>query len=98
MFRVTKKLTQFFFHDVLEDDRNRLAENLVVGQNGGKIDLIFFLDTHRFTSLVNPIHYVTDFQWDHAKYPIKLPLRSLSEIISKVCQMSKHICERTVVL
>ncbi|UJR13915.1 hypothetical protein I4U23_000921 [Adineta vaga] len=63
---VTKKLTQFFFHDVLEDDRNRLAENLVVGQNG-----------------VNPILYVTDFQWDHAKYPIKLPLRSLSEIISK---------------
>ena len=34
-FRVTKKLTQFFFHDVLEDDRNRLAENLVVGQNSG---------------------------------------------------------------
>ncbi len=34
-FRVTKKLVQFFFHDVLDDDRNRLAENLVVGPNSG---------------------------------------------------------------
>jgi hypothetical protein len=34
-FRVTKKLTQFFFHDVLDDDRNRLTENLVVGPNSG---------------------------------------------------------------
>jgi len=29
-------LTQFFFNDVLEGDRNRLAENLVVGANGGE--------------------------------------------------------------
>ncbi|CAF2634073.1 unnamed protein product [Rotaria sp. Silwood2] len=63
---VTKKLTQFFFHDVLEDDRNRLAENLVVGQNA-----------------VDPIRYVTEFQWDHAKYPTKQSLKNLSEIISK---------------
>lgn len=35
IFRVTKKLTQFFFNDVLDGDRNRLAENLVVGANGG---------------------------------------------------------------
>ncbi|CAF1074777.1 unnamed protein product [Rotaria sordida] len=63
---VTKKLTQFFFHDVLEDDRNRLAENLVVGQNG-----------------VDPIRYVTEFQWDHAKYPTKQSLKNLSEIIAK---------------
>ncbi|CAM4746210.1 unnamed protein product [Rotaria magnacalcarata] len=63
---VTKKLTQFFFHDVLDNDRNRLAENLVVGLNG-----------------VDPMRYVTDFQWDHAKYPTKQSLRNLSEIISK---------------
>ncbi|CAF4494223.1 unnamed protein product [Rotaria socialis] len=31
---VAKKLTQFFFHDILDDDRNRLAENLVLGPNG----------------------------------------------------------------
>ena len=34
-FRVTKKLIQYFFHDVLDDDRNRLAENLSVGPQGG---------------------------------------------------------------
>jgi hypothetical protein len=39
---VTKKLTQFFFHDVLEGDRNRLAENLVVGPNGGNAFLFIF--------------------------------------------------------
>lgn len=33
VFRVTKKLTQFFFSDILDGDRNRLAENLVVGAN-----------------------------------------------------------------
>ncbi|CAF0927562.1 unnamed protein product [Adineta steineri] len=63
---ITKKLTQFFFHDVLDDDRNRLAENLAVGPNG-----------------VDPRRYVTEFQWDHAKYPIKQSLRNLSEIIAK---------------
>ncbi|CAF1076023.1 unnamed protein product [Adineta steineri] len=30
---ITKKLTQFFFHDILDDDRNRLTENLVIGPN-----------------------------------------------------------------
>lgn len=63
---VTKKLTQFFFHDILEGDRNRLAENLVVGTNA-----------------VEPVQYLTQFQWDHAKYPTKQPLKNLAEIISK---------------
>lgn len=68
---VTRKLTQFFFQDILNNDRNRLAENLVVGSAG-----------------VDPMRYVTDFQWDHAKYPTRQPLRNLSEIISKA---SNHI-------
>ncbi|UJR33283.1 hypothetical protein I4U23_020736 [Adineta vaga] len=68
---VTKKLTQYFFHDVLDDDRNRLAENLTVGSHG-----------------VDPIRYVSEFQWDHAKYPTKQSLKNLSDIISKA---STHI-------
>ena len=36
IFSVTKKLTQFFFHDILDNDRNRLAENLTVGATGGR--------------------------------------------------------------
>jgi hypothetical protein len=35
-FRVTKKLTQFFFNDILAGDRNRLAENLTVAPNNGR--------------------------------------------------------------
>ena len=34
--------------------------------------------------LVDPATYMTKFQWDSAKYPIKQPLRNLAEIISKV--------------
>ena len=30
-------------------------------------------------------NFVTKFQWDIAKYPIKQSLRNLTEIISKVC-------------
>lgn len=41
--RVTKKLTQFFFHDVLEDDRNRLAENLVVGPSSSMFFFPFLI-------------------------------------------------------
>lgn len=48
----------------------------------------FYHSTH---FLVDPIRYVTEFQWDHAKYPTKQSLRNLSEIISKV-NSSFHIC------
>ena len=36
-----------------------------------------------FLSSVDPIRYITEFQWDHAKYPTKQSLKNLSEIISK---------------
>lgn len=36
VFSVTKKLTQFFYNDILEGDRNRLAENLIVGPQSRK--------------------------------------------------------------
>ena len=32
--------------------------------------------------------YVTRFQWDMAKYPIKQSLKNISEIIAKVCSVS----------
>eukprot|EP00794_Sanderia_malayensis_P017014 gene17014-18728_t len=37
------------------------------------------LQVHR----MDPSTYLTKFQWDYAKYPIKQPLRNLAEIISK---------------
>ena len=35
-------------------------------------------------------NFVTKFQWDSAKYPIKQSLRNLTEIISKVCVVTDH--------
>jgi len=61
--QVTRKITTYFA-DVLEAQRDKLAENLHA--NGQDISV-----------------YVTKFQWDMAKYPIKQPLRNLTEIISK---------------
>jgi len=60
---VTRKIASYFA-DVLEDQKDKLAENLHA--NGQEI-----------------ASYVTKFQWDMAKYPIKQPLRNLTEIISK---------------
>lgn len=40
--------------------------------------ILFPLDT------VDLVTYVTRFQWDMAKYPIKQSLKNISEIISKV--------------
>jgi hypothetical protein len=51
-----------YLGDVLEDQRERLVENLVA--NG--MDLAT---------------YLTRFQWDMAKYPIRQSLKNLTDII-----------------
>ena len=61
--QVTRKLANYL-GDVLEDQRERLLENLVA--NG--MDLAT---------------YLTRFQWDMAKYPIRQSLKNLSDIIAK---------------
>uniref|UniRef100_A0A5S6R630 V-type proton ATPase subunit C n=1 Tax=Trichuris muris TaxID=70415 RepID=A0A5S6R630_TRIMR len=60
---ITRKLVQYF-SEILEDQRDKLYENLQV--QGKDIS-----------------HYVTKFQWDTAKYPVKQALRNITEIISK---------------
>ena len=60
---VTKKIAQYL-GDVLEDQRDKLQENLLA--NG--VDLVT---------------YLTKFQWDLAKYPIKQSLKNIAEIIGK---------------
>uniref|UniRef100_A0A8C9XIN7 V-type proton ATPase subunit C n=1 Tax=Sander lucioperca TaxID=283035 RepID=A0A8C9XIN7_SANLU len=56
-----------YMADVLEDSRDKVQENLLA--NGGNgFDLVT---------------YITRFQWDMAKYPIKQSLKNISEIISK---------------
>ncbi|XP_070564896.1 V-type proton ATPase subunit C 1-B-like [Ptychodera flava] len=60
---VARKVAQYL-GDVLEDQRDKLAENLLA--NGVDLNT-----------------YLTRFQWDMAKYPIKQPLKNIAEIISK---------------
>lgn len=60
---VTRKVSHYL-GDVLEDQRDKLQENLLA--NG--VDLGT---------------YITRFQWDMAKYPIKQSLKNISDIIAK---------------
>lgn len=64
---ITRKIAAYL-GDVLEEQRDKLAENLLA-------------------TGVDLATYLTRFQWDVAKYPIKQSLRNISDIISK--QMSQ---------
>ena len=61
--QVTRKCANYL-GDVLEDQRERLVENLVA--NGQDLAT-----------------YLTRFQWDMAKYPIRQSLKNLSDNIGK---------------
>lgn len=39
---------------------------------------------HLFAFAVDLISYLTRFEWDMAKYPIKQPLKNISEALAKV--------------
>uniref|UniRef100_A0A5K3ETM9 V-type proton ATPase subunit C n=1 Tax=Mesocestoides corti TaxID=53468 RepID=A0A5K3ETM9_MESCO len=60
---IVRKVAQYM-GDVLEEQKHKLADNLLVGG-------------------VSPCLYVSKFQWDTAKYPIKQPLQSLHDILSE---------------
>ncbi|KAL7031096.1 hypothetical protein ACKWTF_006896 [Chironomus riparius] len=60
---ITRKVAAYL-GDVLEDQRDKLMENLLANNT----DLS---------------QYITRFQWDMAKYPIKQSLRNIADIISK---------------
>ncbi|XP_001946227.1 V-type proton ATPase subunit C [Acyrthosiphon pisum] len=61
--QVTHKVASYL-GEVLEDQRDKLQENLMA--NNGDLAV-----------------YLTHFQWDMAKYPIKQSLRNIADIISK---------------
>jgi V-ATPase subunit C len=46
--------------------------------------LYVYYDAVLFKCAVTLTHYVTHFQWEMAKYPVKQSLRNLYDIISKV--------------
>jgi len=61
--QVSRKIAMYLC-EVLENQRDKTAENLLANQ----VDLVT---------------YLTRFQWDMAKYPIKQSLRNIGDIISK---------------
>lgn len=60
---VTRKISQYF-SEVLEHEKDKLAENLSANN-------------------VDCATYLTKFDWDYAKYPIKQSLKANADIISK---------------
>uniref|UniRef100_A0A672YTP6 V-type proton ATPase subunit C n=1 Tax=Sphaeramia orbicularis TaxID=375764 RepID=A0A672YTP6_9TELE len=70
---VVKKVAQYMA-DVLEDSRDKVQENLLA--NGA----LYYI---KMKTLLDLVTYITRFQWDMAKYPIKQSLKNISEIISK---------------
>lgn len=100
---VVKKVAQYMA-DVLEDSRDKVQENLLAngGEQASSssphqvfkpfivvVEVFLFLIFYLLLLLVDLITYITRFQWDMAKYPIKQSLKNISEIISKV---SLHEC------
>jgi len=60
---ITRKISAYL-GDVLEDQRDKLAENLLA--NNMELEV-----------------YLTRFQWDMAKYPVKQSLKNITDIINK---------------
>ncbi|XP_066170897.1 V-type proton ATPase subunit C 2 isoform X1 [Sylvia atricapilla] len=70
---VIKKIAQYI-GEVLEDSKDKVQENLLA--NGGLKDKMKCLQ-------IDLISYLTRFEWDMAKYPIKQPLKNISEALAK---------------
>uniref|UniRef100_A0A8D3CCG4 V-type proton ATPase subunit C n=1 Tax=Scophthalmus maximus TaxID=52904 RepID=A0A8D3CCG4_SCOMX len=72
---VVKKVAQYMA-DVLEDSRDKVQENLLTQKTSGYSVGGYYVQ-------IDLVTYITRFQWDMAKYPIKQSLKNISEIISK---------------
>ena len=68
-------------------------DNLLVG-NSAFYQRLHFLFTHMHKRLEDMHTYVTKFQWEGAKYPLKQSLKMLSEIIGKVSEAKRHARRR----
>nr|XP_021381079.1 V-type proton ATPase subunit C 2 [Lonchura striata domestica] len=70
---VIKKIAQYI-GEVMEDSKDKVQENLLA--SGGLKDKMKCLQ-------IDLISYLTRFEWDMAKYPIKQPLKNISEALAK---------------
>ncbi|XP_032998991.1 V-type proton ATPase subunit C 2 isoform X1 [Lacerta agilis] len=70
---VIKKIAQYI-GEVMEDSKDKMQENLLA--NGGAKAKLQCLK-------IDLISYLMRFEWDMAKYPIKQPLKNISEALAK---------------
>ncbi|XP_074010238.1 V-type proton ATPase subunit C 2 isoform X1 [Numenius arquata] len=83
---VIKKIAQYI-GEVMEDSKDKVQENLLA--NGGLKDKMKCLK-------IDLISYLTRFEWDMAKYPIKQPLKNISEALAKqVTQIETDLKSRS---
>uniref|UniRef100_A0A4W3I769 V-type proton ATPase subunit C n=1 Tax=Callorhinchus milii TaxID=7868 RepID=A0A4W3I769_CALMI len=81
---IVKKLAQYTA-DVMEDTKDKAQENLLA--NGGR----------RLKQKFDLQRYLTYFQWDMAKYPIKQSLHNITEVITKqISQIDADLKSRSV--
>ncbi|OWK63339.1 V-type proton ATPase subunit C 2 [Lonchura striata] len=92
---VIKKIAQYI-GEVMEDSKDKVQENLlasggrccesIAGDYSPNLDLpsgTLPAFMHLFVFSVDLISYLTRFEWDMAKYPIKQPLKNISEALAK---------------
>ncbi|XP_050806859.1 V-type proton ATPase subunit C 2 isoform X1 [Gopherus flavomarginatus] len=83
---VIKKIAQYI-GEVMEDSKDKVQENLLA--NGGLKNKMKCLK-------IDLISYLTRFEWDMAKYPIKQPLKNISEALAKqITQIETDLKSRT---
>lgn len=81
---ITRKVAAYL-GDVLEDQRDKLIENLLANNGETRHEPVISSRNNWGIPfiLVDLSQYITRFQWDMAKYPIKQSLRNIADIISK---------------
>ncbi|XP_032639237.1 V-type proton ATPase subunit C 2 isoform X1 [Chelonoidis abingdonii] len=83
---IIKKIAQYI-GEVMEDSKDKVQENLLA--NGGLKNKMKCLK-------IDLISYLTRFEWDMAKYPIKQPLKNISEALAKqITQIETDLKSRT---
>lgn len=79
-----------YFAEVLEEERDKLVDNLTIGNSKWRIaHQVRMLDARHSEDMHT---YITKFQWEGAKYPLKQSLKVLSEIIGKVRHRRCLLC------
>ncbi|KAH0621976.1 hypothetical protein JD844_023800 [Phrynosoma platyrhinos] len=94
---VIKKIAQYI-GEVLEESKDKVQENLLANGVEGTALLQQMEAFLPIEIAVDLISYLTRFEWDMAKYPIKQPLKNISETLAKqITQIETDLKNRAAV-